>query len=95
MSEKLRTFVREHLRGKCRVLSQGSACTCPLCELDSLERKLGEARECLRSFCEGLEIERIDPLLAHGKPGDFHALGSLMTKRIKSIIYKAGRWRHA
>ena len=33
---RLRAFVSEHLHGGCRILSQGSECKCPLCDLDRL-----------------------------------------------------------
>jgi hypothetical protein len=33
---RLRAFVSEHLHGGCKVLSQGSVCECPLCDLDRL-----------------------------------------------------------
>ena len=33
---RLRAFVSEHLHGGCKVLSQGSACECPLCDLDRM-----------------------------------------------------------
>lgn len=35
-TERLYTFVREHMIGGCRILSRGNACTCPLCALDRL-----------------------------------------------------------
>lgn len=33
---RLRAFVSEHLRGGCKILSQGSECKCALCDLDRL-----------------------------------------------------------
>lgn len=33
---RLRSFVSQYLQGGCKILSQGSECKCPLCDLDRL-----------------------------------------------------------
>ena len=35
-AEQLKAFVRQHQAGGCRMLSEGNACACPLCAVDSL-----------------------------------------------------------
>jgi hypothetical protein len=44
---RLKAFIREHIRGGCRIISQGDACQCPLCDLDRL-------------LARGLEAERLN-----------------------------------
>jgi hypothetical protein len=39
----------------------------------------------LRAFLEGLEVRRIDQLLATGQVGDFKRLGEMMACRIKNM----------
>jgi hypothetical protein len=36
MAKRLRAFAREHMHGGCKMLSQGNACVCPLCDIDRL-----------------------------------------------------------
>jgi hypothetical protein len=33
---RLLAFIREHAPGKCKMLSLGDKCTCPLCDVDRL-----------------------------------------------------------
>lgn len=33
---RLAAFIREHVRGGCRILTMGDACPCLLCDLDRL-----------------------------------------------------------
>lgn len=37
---RLRAWITERMQGGCRVLSQGSACQCPLCDLDRMRDAL-------------------------------------------------------
>lgn len=37
---RLRAWIGERMQGGCRVLSQGSACQCPLCDLDRMRDAL-------------------------------------------------------
>jgi hypothetical protein len=39
-AQRLRVFVREHLQGGCKILSQGSECTCPLCDIERMSEAL-------------------------------------------------------
>jgi len=35
-AERLRTFIKEHSSGGCKIISEGSTCQCPLCDVDRL-----------------------------------------------------------
>lgn len=35
-AERVKAFIREHQSGGCKMLSQGDACQCPLCDVDTL-----------------------------------------------------------
>lgn len=37
---RLRAWIGERMQGGCRVLSQGSACQCPMCDLDRMRDAL-------------------------------------------------------
>jgi hypothetical protein len=40
--ERLRAFVRKQSPGQCKMLSAGSDCECPLCDLDRLESAINK-----------------------------------------------------
>lgn len=54
---RLRAWISERLQGGCRVLSQGSDCQCPLCDLDRMRDALqwyaAEAEACAKNSNSG------------------------------------------
>ena len=60
---RLRAFAREHLHGGCRILSLGSECVCPLCDIDLIEdalsRSLARVRELEKDARRLDELERL------------------------------------
>ncbi len=46
---RLKEFIRAHQAGGCRILSEGRACTCPLCDADKLT-ELSRALEGVMAF---------------------------------------------
>lgn len=50
---RLRNFIQEHINGGCKIISEGSGCICPLCDLDRLIETLqwyGEHAEALSRY---------------------------------------------
>lgn len=63
-AERLRAFARDHKPGSCRVLSQGEACECPLCDVDvllaelqRLTARLAEVEGERDEYRKGAEVE--------------------------------------
>lgn len=38
--ERLKKFIQDNQQGGCKILSQGDACECPLCDLDRIVSEL-------------------------------------------------------
>lgn len=59
---RLRGFITSHMQGGCRMLSIGSACTCPLCDL-------GRLYDALRWYeSEAKSIQKHQGSAAHSAP---------------------------
>lgn len=37
---RLREFISNNINGQCKIISQGTDCTCPLCDLDRVQETL-------------------------------------------------------
>lgn len=44
--DRLREFISDHLRGQCKVFSQGDACQCALCDFDRMRAAIAHAQSC-------------------------------------------------
>lgn len=61
---RLRAFVRKHLHGGCRILSQGNDCKCPLCDLDRLHDALRWYEDEARALATNLTAKKDMAILA-------------------------------
>jgi hypothetical protein len=61
IAERLRAYVRLYSTGACRVLSAGSDCICPLCDIDCLRQQVWEARaDALREAADAIAQDGIE-----------------------------------
>lgn len=54
-AEKLKAWIRRKMTGGCRMLSEGEACQCPLCNVDHLRSALvacRSERDALRAYVQ-------------------------------------------
>lgn len=63
-AHRLKAFIQQHLGGKCKILSEGSMCACPLCDLDRLYDALRWYEEETVAISNNVKLQRDQAVLA-------------------------------
>lgn len=78
---RLRKFISDHLNGQCKVISEGSNCQCPLCDLDRIQETLKWYAEEAQALSKNMIAKQDMAVLASVKVLSLDA-----GKRVKDLL---------
>jgi hypothetical protein len=63
-AHRLRLFIKQHLQGQCKILSEGNVCQCALCDLDRIIEPLRWYEDEARALSINMEANKDMAVLA-------------------------------